>query len=299
MKKIYLVILLFSILALSIPSTLALNSVITIKTEPFHTGILRVLDSNEENTLKTFYILDPTTDIDGEAQFEYSTSKEELSFHVIIKHPITKEIIDDQIFHDIEVKQEIYLDLISGEEIDPPEEKENENEVLEEETDNEVVEEAIEDTNEIFEEESNDEIVEEDIIEEEFAKLTFQEAQSDSGITGFFISKETGKIKSHIYYLAGAAILVVLILLFILRGPSLNMRPPHLKKRMSFSEELEDAEKKLEEARKEISDIKEGRHKITEAEEEFQRAKEKLEKLKKEEPEESQEKEEEKKEEQI
>ena len=182
-RKIYFLLILALFILLLAPTALALDTTIRIKSEPFHTVIVKILNPDTGAEMASKYIITPPLNATGEGQVEYSTGLSELSFHIFIKHPITKDVIDEKEFENIKVKSIIFLDL--GTE-NPTSETDNETESNETE-DNET----IENDNLIDVEVTIDQETENDTEAQETEELTGERSFMQR-ITGFFVSEGGG-----------------------------------------------------------------------------------------------------------
>jgi len=266
------IILSISILFLLLMVPAALASEITIKGNPFHNIYVQVADG--ETLLTTHSV--PKTDVTGETTFEFDTHLEKISFFIVMRHPLTREETEKWVRH-ILVEDTMFVDVSTVEGIKNPEETSNDSddiETNETEESNETT-----DNSGNTETEEPEETTEEEITEEETQELESEDSEIRGGITGFFISEETGKMSKNVYFLIGIVVVIFGLLIFIMKTRK-GLTPPHLKSRMTVEQELQDAEKKLKEAQEEIKDIRSKRTDLDDAEKEYEKAKEKLEKIK-------------------
>ena len=245
-----------------IPNVLAMTSEITVKGNPFHSIFVQVANPDDNTVLKKHSA--PETDVTGETTFEYETYLDEISFFVVMWHPLTKEKTEKWVRR-VKVEDEMFIDVstekLNGEEPETAEVQENE---------------AVDIETNIDEGETG-ETQTEDVTEQ--VQETEEITERNGGITGFFISEETGKLSKRVYFVIGSVVVIFALLIFIMKARK-GLTPPHLKSKLTLEQELKDAEKKLREAQDEIKDIKTRKNEITDAEEEYKRAKERLEKIK-------------------
>tara|TARA_Y100000034_G_scaffold83585_1_gene100062 strand:- start:2237 stop:3157 length:921 start_codon:yes stop_codon:yes gene_type:complete len=289
-----------------IPTIIALDTEITVKTQPSYAVSIRVLNIDGSGTLKDPYpsgaFLDQIADENGEVTITYSSeivNKVDISF--MIKNTVGGNTIQFeggpvQMFNNngkhMKAGWPIEIDAIAN----PPilvkfgnpggvEETNTTEDVVEETTTGDIdVNVVVEDTEEGLEIEENTEEI---------------DAETKSGIIGKTISgiKDVATSKT-IYYIVGALVLVFVIIFIIKKkdvfkggkGSPFNSK---LKKddggkdekSMTERQELEDAERKLEEAKKELEDVRnkdDKEEKIRAIKARFERDKAALEELEKE-----------------
>ena len=287
-------LVLFAFLLLLSSGAHALKTQITVKTEPYHHLFVQVANSDESILGKYFN----KTDVSGMMVFEFSTilSLRELTFFVVTRHPITKEIVYETWFDDVPVEKEMMLNVLEEEGVgdytlsgsvnysaEEDEQNDSNNETVSEETTEDEQEDTVESTDE----------------------LTTEKPKSSKGISGFFISEETGKLSNNVYYLGALVLVLVIVIFFFVHRrnnyavgysqPVPQPRPEQLSKpggvfgmfkKPSIEQRLDDAQRKIREAQAEIRKIKEGElvdlkktKDIEQAKIEFEKAKERLEKL--------------------
>ncbi len=239
MKK-SLILLAFAVMMVT--GVYAADIGITVNTEPFHNTIVRILNPSTGAEITSVY---PIANGSGQATTTFSTTFSELSFLVIVKHPLDKNIVDEERFDSVDVSSgSVFLDLV-----DAPAELVHEETVTPQVDEAEVTEEIIE---------------------------TPETAPQSNSLTGFFVS-ESGSISSNVYYLSGALILLIVIFLVAMKGRAMMA----IKTPLSLDEELKEAQRKIREAEAEIKEIKkkQGDSEVDEAEKQFLAAKERLERL--------------------
>ncbi len=293
-KSILYSFVLFTLLVLFSSGAHALKTEVTVKTEPYHSLFVQVANPNDDSVLGKYF---NKTDVAGTIKFDFSTtlSLKELTFFVMTRHPITKEVVYETWFNDIPIDEEMFLNVLEEEGVEDYTLPESENDSAEENISN----------NETASEETIEDNIEEqqDLQEDSTKELKTQKSQSFKGISGFFISEETGKISKNVYYIGAVVIVLAFIIFFFVYKRSYTMpsqqsipqpKPQQLSqnrvfglfRKPSIEQRLEDAQRKIREAQTEIRKIKEGglvelkkTKEIEQAKIEFEKAKEKLEKL--------------------
>jgi len=251
MKKGF-VILLLNVLLLAVVS--AADTEINVKTLPDHDVSIYVLDASQVYYLLQSYHL--ATDWKGFQSVIYSGSTPDINVRVVVKKD-NQQVLSEK-FGPYKTGSPIYIQAIPGNL--SKDYREFEKAAAQSTTIN-----FTNITNVSSVNQNNDTI-------SNSTNITFNEnktSEKNNLLGGFSLLKTNEKIISSLKYLGYGTIAIIVILLIILivkkYGSSVvrylgSIRPPHLKKSISSSSnieiELRKAEKKLEEAQKQIERIK-------------------------------------------
>jgi len=242
-KRVLICFLFLLVVTSSIVS--AANTDLTVKANPLHSLIIRVMKSDTTAVFQSLYV---TTGIDGNATTNFSTSYDKVDFIVIERYDgkVTR-ILED--LGPYNTNGPIYLTTVEGE--PAPAEENTEESPTEEENSTETS----------TEEESSTETPEPETVVDTDTETT----PTNIGATSFSAVYESVKSKP-LYAGIIAAIIVVVILFFVFRRKG-KTEPIDLisskdeiaeikKESKSVSEELLEAERKIEEAVEKIERIK-------------------------------------------
>jgi len=259
-KITYHICFIIVLILLATPAVLALNIEITVKTEPFHSLFIQIANPSDEIVIDS---RSNKTDVPGTAQFDFSTTLDELTFFVITRHPLSGEVVYETWFYDVPVEKNIYLNVLEKEGVEEYQ-LSNESEIT-----NETAEDETEEDNETI------------------TELENQTQEENESITGLAISEEGKKVfLNKTYYIIGVIILLVIVIFIVTRKVIMNKAPPHLTKKgygdnaAAIYRDLVRTERKLKNAQAEINRFK-NKGKIQKAERKLEEDRKELERLRK------------------
>lgn len=245
----------------------AVETDIVVKTISENQVTVRIFDMETVNALETFV---RTADEDGEISITYAGDSPFIRLSTFIRGDPLLWFKKDSNGKNISALSEIHIDLTSG---SPKAIVKEKLPVVNETTENETIEEVVEDLNKTEEEVTG----------------------GGAGITGSAIFSGKTTTSKVFYSVLGVIILGAIVFFFMKRGHFSSgggeEREPRVTKLSEMTKQsegkrldgaekrLEKAERELRDARNEISTIKNKKSELTEAEEQFKKAKENLEKL--------------------
>ena len=300
LKKLASILILLTLFLM--PMIIALDTEITVKTQPNYAVNIRVSNIDGSGTLKDPYpsgaFLDKIADENGTITITYSSEIINMvDISLMIKNAVggstikfeggAVQLLNNGGEH-FKAGWPVKIDATINPPIAVSEKPVGETNTAEETTGNEL--------DVVVEVEEDEEEDEEEPVVEESEEI---DAEKTVGITGKAIAGVKDVATSRITYYIIGGIVLILIIIFVLKKKLLKKILPKKKgsiefgvkkdgdekKSMSTREELEDAEKKLDEARKELEEVKgkdEKEEKIRQIKARFDRDKKALEDLEKE-----------------